>query len=95
MSPEAALDMFRQALITALLIASPMLGVGLILGLVISVLQAVTQVQEMTLTFVPKMVGIVVALVVALPWILRVMLGWIAVRMAEFATDMFTGMAGG
>jgi len=76
MSPEAALDMFRQALTTALLIASPMLGVGLILGLVISVLQAITQVQEMTLTFVPKMVGIVVALVVALPWILRVMLGW-------------------
>ena len=76
MSPESALDMFRQALTTALLIASPMLGVGLILGLVISVLQAVTQVQEMTLTFVPKMVGIVVALVVALPSILRVMLGW-------------------
>lgn len=78
MSPETALDMFRQALTTALLVASPMLGVALILGLLISVLQAATQVQEMTLTFIPKMVGIVVALLVALPWILRVMLGWTA-----------------
>ena len=76
MTPESALDIFRQALITALLIASPMLGVGLLVGLLISILQAVTQIHEMTLTFIPKMVGVVFALLVALPWMLHLMLGY-------------------
>ena len=76
MSPESALDIFRQALTTALLVASPMLGVGLVVGLLISILQAVTQVHEMTLTFIPKMIGVVIALIVTLPWMLRLMLGY-------------------
>jgi flagellar biosynthetic protein FliQ len=74
MSPETALDIFRQSLLTALLIASPMLAVGLVVGLLISILQAVTQIHEMTLTFIPKMVGVVVVLLVALPWMLRLMI---------------------
>ena len=74
MNPESALDIFRGALVTALLIASPMLGVGLVVGLLISILQAVTQIHEMTLTCIPKMVGVIVALLVALPWMLRLML---------------------
>ena len=78
MTPEAALDLFRNALTTALLIASPMLGVGLVVGLIISIVQAVTQIHEMTLTFIPKMVGVVVALLVALPWMLHLMLGYAA-----------------
>ena len=76
MTPEAALDMFRHALTTALLIASPMLGVGLVVGLIISIVQAVTQIHEMTLTFIPKMVGVVLALIIALPWMLRLILGY-------------------
>lgn len=76
MTPEAALDLFRDALTTALLIASPMLGVGLVIGLVISIVQAITQIHEMTLTFIPKMVGVVLALIVALPWMLRLILGY-------------------
>jgi flagellar biosynthetic protein FliQ len=68
MSPETALDIFRSALLTALLIASPMLGVGLVVGLLISIVQAVTQIHEMTLTFIPKMVGVILAVIVALPW---------------------------
>jgi flagellar biosynthetic protein FliQ len=74
MTPETALDVFRQSLLTALLIASPMLAVGLVVGLVISILQAVTQIHEMTLTFIPKMVGVIVVLLVALPWMLRLMM---------------------
>ncbi len=76
MTPETALDLFRNALTTALLIASPMLGVGLVVGLIISIVQAVTQIHEMTLTFIPKMVGVVLALIVALPWMLRLILGY-------------------
>ena len=76
MTPEAALDLFRNALTTALLIASPMLGVGLVVGLVISIVQAITQIHEMTLTFIPKMIGVVLALIVALPWMLRLILGY-------------------
>jgi flagellar biosynthetic protein FliQ len=74
MTPEAALDIFREALKTALFLASPMLGVGLIIGLSISVLQADTQIHEMTLTFIPKMIGVIVAMLIALPWMLHTML---------------------
>jgi flagellar biosynthetic protein FliQ len=74
MTPEAALDIFREALKTALFLASPMLGVGLIIGLAICVLQAVTQIHEMTLTFIPKMIGVIVAMLIALPWLLHTLL---------------------
>jgi flagellar biosynthetic protein FliQ len=84
MTPETALDVFRQALITALLIASPMLGVGLAVGLAISILQAVTQIHEMTLTFIPKMVGVVLALLIALPWMMKLML--------HYAGTLFGGL---
>ncbi len=78
---EEAVDIARQALMQALIIAVPILGAGLIVGLTISLFQAVTQIQEQTLTFVPK---IVVMILVAV-----FLLGWIAVRMTEFATEMF------
>lgn len=76
MTPDAAMDLFRNALYTALLLASPMLGVGLVIGLLISIFQAVTSIQEMTLTFIPKMVGVILAIVIALPWMLRLMIGY-------------------
>ncbi len=78
---EEAVDIARQALMQALIIAVPILGAGLIVGLAISLFQAVTQIQEQTLTFVPK---IVVMILVAV-----FLLGWITVRMTEFATEMF------
>ena len=74
-------DVARIALMQALIIAVPILGAGLVVGLLISLFQAVTQIQEQTLTFVPK---IVVMILVAV-----FLLGWIAVRMTEFATEMF------
>ncbi len=79
-----AVDVARDALWQALIIAVPILGAGLLIGLMISLFQAVTQIQEQTLTFVPK---IVVMILVAI-----VLLGWIAVRMTEFATEMFVNM---
>lgn len=76
-------EIVRLALTEALIIALPILGAGLTIGLIISIFQAVTQIQEQTLTFVPK---IVVMMVVAI-----VLLSWISVRMTEFAIAMFTG----
>ena len=76
-----AVDIARNALIQALIIAVPILGAGLTIGLMVSLFQAVTQIQEQTLTFVPK---IIVMILVAV-----VLLGWISVRMTEFATEMF------
>lgn len=76
-------EIVRLALTEALIIALPILGAGLTIGLIISIFQAVTQIQEQTLTFVPK---IVVMIVVAI-----VLLSWISVRMTEFAIAMFTG----
>ncbi len=76
-------EIVRLALLEALIIALPILGAALIIGLIISIFQAVTQIQEQTLTFVPK---IVVMIVVAI-----LLLSWISIRMTQFATAMFTG----
>jgi flagellar biosynthesis protein FliQ len=75
-------DVVRMALYEALIIAVPILGAGLVIGLIVSLFQAVTQIQEQTLSFVPKIV--VMILVSAM------LLSWIAMRMTEFATEMFT-----
>ncbi len=77
-------DVARLALIQALIIAVPILGAGLVVGLLISLFQAVTQIQEQTLTFVPK---IIVMILVAV-----VLLSWISIRMANFAVEMFTDL---
>ena len=60
-------------IMTALLIASPMLVVALAVGLVVSIIQAVTQIQEQTLSFVPKLVAVAVTFIIALPWIIQIM----------------------
>lgn len=59
-----------------LLLALPTLGVSLAVGLVISILQATTQVQEQSLTFVPKIIAVFVTLAVTAPWLLKLMLGF-------------------
>lgn len=70
---DVVIGIAYEAIQMTLLMAAPMLTVGLIIGLIISIFQAVTQVQEMTLTFVPKIVGVLLALVAALPWMLNTM----------------------
>ncbi len=78
------LDTVKTALLEALIISAPILGAGLIIGLLVSLFQAVTQIQEQTLSFVPK---IAVMILVAV-----VLLSWIAARMIDFATAMFGEM---
>ncbi|MCK9275541.1 MAG: flagellar biosynthesis protein FliQ [Syntrophales bacterium] len=68
--------MAKEAVEVTLLLSAPMLLVGLAIGLVVSILQAVTQVQEMTLTFVPKIIGVMLALVIALPWMINLMVAY-------------------
>jgi len=70
----AVIALGRDALLTALLVAGPMLGLGLIVGLIISIFQATTQIQEQTLTFVPKIVAVLVAGLLFGPWMLRTMI---------------------
>ena len=72
MGPETVLDVGRDALWLAVLLAGPMLAAALGVGLLIGIFQAATQIQEMTLSFIPKLLALVAALFVAGPWMLRV-----------------------
>ena len=76
-----AVELVRQTLFETLIIALPILGAGLLVGLVISLLQAVTQIQEQTLSFVPKIVTMIVVSIL--------LIGWISARLAAFAHDLF------
>ena len=71
MNVEQAIDILRQLVTTSLLIVSPILLGALVIGLAVSLLQAVTSIQEQTLSFVPKLVGIALIVVVGAPWMLR------------------------
>lgn len=74
MTPQQVVDIARQAIIITMLLSAPMLGFGLLVGLFISIIQAVTQINEMTLTFVPKIIAVLVAFVLFLPWILNIII---------------------
>ncbi|MCL6588493.1 MAG: flagellar biosynthesis protein FliQ [Firmicutes bacterium] len=66
----------REALWTVLIVSAPMLGVGLIVGLVISIFQATTQINEQTLSFIPKIVAILASIVIFGPWMLHTVLAF-------------------
>lgn len=76
MSVDEVLRVGNEALWTAMLTASPILLAALGVGLLIGILQAATQIQEMTLSFIPKLLGVVAVLVVAGPWMLALMIDW-------------------
>ncbi len=84
MTPEYITGYFLQAIKTAMMLAGPMLCVGLVVGILVSIFQAATQINEMTLVFVPKMMGVALALLVFFPWMLRVI--------TDFTTNMFTSI---
>ena len=86
MTPETVMTMGRTAMEITLLVSAPLLLVALIIGLVVSIFQAATQINEATLSFIPKLIGIFVALVVAGPWMLSVML--------DYMRQMLTGIPG-
>ena len=73
MTPEFVVSIASDAVKLTLLLALPLLGTGLIVGLIIAVIQATTQVQEMTLSFVPKIVVVLIVLLAAMPWMLQKM----------------------
>lgn len=77
MTPQAVVDLGREALMMTLLIAAPPLLAGLAVGLFISIFQAVTQIQEFTLTFIPKILAVFVATMIFLPWMIQVFLGYV------------------
>jgi len=81
MTPEMVTEIGRQAIETTLMVSAPMLGLALVVGLVVSVFQAMTQLNEMTLTFVPKVVGVFAVILVFLPWMLGVL--------TSFMTQLF------
>lgn len=74
MTPEFIIGFARQSIELTLSIALPMLGVGLGVGVIVSVLQAATQIQEMTLTFVPKIIAVFLALLISFPWVMDKMI---------------------
>ncbi len=74
MTIDAVVGLMAETIKVTLLVSAPMLIVGLIVGVLISLFQAVTQIQEMTLVFVPKIVAVLVTLVAALPWMLSLLL---------------------
>ena len=74
MTPEFVIGFARQSIELTLTIALPMLGVGLGVGVLVSILQAATQIQEMTLTFVPKIIAVFLALLISFPWIMDKMI---------------------
>lgn len=76
MTPETVMNVGRQALELTLLISGPMLIAALAVGLLVSIFQAATQINEMTLSFIPKLLAILVALVVAGPWMITLMVDY-------------------
>ena len=76
MSQDQVISLCVSAMELAIKIAMPLLLVGLVIGLLVSIFQAVTQIQEQTLSFIPKIAGLAVVLVVAGPWMLGQLLSW-------------------
>jgi len=83
MSVDQASDLLRETLMVAMLIAAPLLLIGLAVGLFVSLIQAVTQIQEQTLVFVPKIAAMALTAVFLMPWL--------ATRLMEYAAAMFGG----
>jgi len=80
---NAALDIGREALLTALVIAGPVLAAGMVVGVLVSLIQTITQLNDQTLSLVPKIVAMVVATMFFVPWL--------AARLIEYAQAMFSG----
>ena len=85
MTPDGVMSLGRQAMEVTLLVSAPLLLVALAIGLVVSIFQAATQINETTLSFIPKLVGIFVTLIVAGPWMLSVL--------GDYMRQMFTSIA--
>ncbi len=85
MTPESVVEIGQYAMRTVILVAGPMLLAGMLVGLVISIFQAATQINEMTMTFVPKILAVFVVMIITLPWTIR--------QLTSFTEAMFNRIA--
>ena len=76
MTPEGVMDLGRNAMEITLLVAGPMLGTVLIIGLLVSIFQAATQINEATLSFIPKLIGVFLVLLIVGPWMLTTLVDY-------------------
>ena len=77
MTPELVMNIGRQAIEVTLLLSGPMMLAALVIGLIISIFQAATQINEQTLSFIPKLLGMLLTLILAGPWMLQMMVDYI------------------
>ena len=77
MSGDLVIQMAQEALRMVLIISAPMLGLGLLVGLAVSIFQATTSIQEQTLAFIPKIVAVFLAILIFGPWMLRLMVEYV------------------
>jgi flagellar biosynthesis protein FliQ len=84
MTPEVVIGFARSAIETTLMLSMPLLVVSLVVGVVLSILQAATQIQDATLTFVPKIVAMFLALIIAFPWLMD--------KMVTFTRDLMLNL---
>jgi flagellar biosynthesis protein FliQ len=76
MTPETVMTIGQRALEITILLSAPLLIAALVIGLLVGVFQAATQINEMTLSFIPKLIGMAATLVIAGPWMLKVIIGY-------------------
>ena len=84
MSGDLVIQLGQEALMIVLMVSAPMLGLGLTVGLMVSVFQATTSIQEQTLAFIPKIIAVFVAILIFGPWMLRIMV--------EYVSGVFTNL---
>ncbi len=85
MTETAVINLGREAIMTVIMAAGPVLGLGMLVGLMVSIFQATTQIQEQTLTFVPKIFAVLISIVVFGPWMLRIL--------TEFGTRILSDLS--
>jgi flagellar biosynthesis protein FliQ len=81
MTPNEAIDLVRDAILMSLIVGAPLLVIGMLVGLAIGLIQALTQIQDQTVSTVPKLVAMTIAIIVCLPWLTD--------RMIEYSRDLY------
>lgn len=79
MTQDFIISLGKEIIKTTMLLSAPMLGFGLVIGIIVSIFQAVTSIQEMTLTFIPKILAVMFAILLFMPWMLNIMINFTTV----------------
>jgi len=87
MNFEQAIELGREAVMMTLMIGAPVMVIAVVVGLIISIMQAVTQIQDQTLSFVPKIIAMILTLLIFLPWIME--------RMTDYASNLYRNIPTG